>query len=387
VSADSATRSPGPAEPTTQGDAQRPGRRRRLVTIASVAAATALVVGAPAAVFGLADSSHAGGDAAPARSGQRSQSLSASADPTDYHAYVAAATGEVIEADVATGSVIGEISANSPEGVAATPDGSQLFIAQTGQYSVVAVNTATKAQTTIEVGPYPQDVAVSPDGSTVYATVTGGDTGPGGSNVVAVISTATDTVTGDITVGTGPRQVAFAPDGSRAYVTTEQGVDAIDTATGQVVYSVPIPGGAQGLAVSPDGSRLYVTSPPTDSLWVINADSGAVVTHVAAGPEPYSVAVTPDGATAYVADTNSNSVRAISTAGFATIATISVGGLPGVVAVTPDGSQVWVGNMLTGNVTVINPATNTVSGTISAGSGTATLNAEPFSIAFVSVSS
>jgi YVTN family beta-propeller protein len=88
-----------------------------------------------------------------------------------------------------------------------------------------------------------------------------------------------------------------------------------------------------------------------------------------------------------VADTNSNSVRAISTAGFATIATISVGGLPGVVAVTPDGSQVWVGNMLTGNVTVINPATNTVSGTISAGSGTATLNAEPFSIAFVSVSS
>ena len=64
-----------------------------------------------------------------------------------------------------------------------------------------------------------------------------------------------------------------------------------------------------------------------------------------------------------------------------------VGGLPGVVAVTPDGSQVWVGNMLNGNVTVIDAATNTVSGTISAGSGTATLNAEPVSIAFVKVSS
>jgi YVTN family beta-propeller protein len=89
--------------------------------------------------------------------------------------------------------------------------------------------------TSIGVGPYPQDVAVSPDGSLVYATVTGGDTGPGGSDVVAVIGTATNSVTGDITVGTGPRQVVFSPDGDFAYVTTENAIDVIGTATSSVV--------------------------------------------------------------------------------------------------------------------------------------------------------
>ena len=90
---------------------------------------------------------------------------------------------------------------------------------------MLAVNPATKAQQAIEVGPYPQDVAVSPDGKVVYATVTGGDTGPGGSNGVAVIDPATNTVTGDIKTGTAPRQVVFSPEGKTAYVTTETGID------------------------------------------------------------------------------------------------------------------------------------------------------------------
>jgi sugar lactone lactonase YvrE len=36
--------------------------------------------------------------------------------------------------------------------VADTPDGRQLFVAETGQYQVIAVSTATGAQTAITVG-------------------------------------------------------------------------------------------------------------------------------------------------------------------------------------------------------------------------------------------
>jgi YVTN family beta-propeller protein len=310
-----------------------------------------------------------------------------------YDAYVAAAGGdEVLQLNVSTATIVNAFSADTAEGVAVTPDNSQVFIAETGQYDVIPVNVASgKEGTPIEVGAYPQDVAVSPDGSTVYATLTGGDSGPGGSDQVAVISTATDTVTGDITVGTGPRQVAFSPDGTRAYVTTERGVTVIDTAAGSVVATINIPGGAQGLAVSPDGSRVYATSPQTGRLVVIDAATDRVVADIPAGAEPYAVAVTPNGSTAYVADMNSDSVEAIDTAADQKVATIPVGQLPGSIAITPDGSQVWVGNILDGDITVINPATNTVAGTISGApgvppppaGGTATLDGAPLEIAFV----
>jgi YVTN family beta-propeller protein len=223
------------------------------------------------------------------------QAAASRATSADYHAYVAEAGGySVAEVDTATDTVLSDsISADSPEGVAVRPDGSQVFVAEAGQYDVIAVNTATGTETPIEVGPYPQDVAVSPDGSQVYATVTGGDTGPGGSDTVAVINPAADAVVRDITVGTGPRQVVFSPDGSRAHVTTETGISVIDAATGPVTGTIPDSAGTgpQGIAVSPDGRTLYVTNPGTGTVRVISAATGRVTARIAAGAEPFAVAV------------------------------------------------------------------------------------------------
>ena len=86
----------------------------------------------------------------------------------------------VAEVDVATDTILPDTSRRTPGGRRGDPRRVQLFVAETGQYHVIAVNTAPGGDAD-HVGPYPQDVAVSPDGSQVYATVTGGDTGPGGS--------------------------------------------------------------------------------------------------------------------------------------------------------------------------------------------------------------
>ncbi len=402
MSTDPAT---SPARPEGTGSMTKSANRRfsrRTARLSWIAAAALVVLAVPAAAVGIAGGfssghstkvasapgDHARGDAFGFHPALADQALPATTG--DYDAYVAAAGGdEVLQLDVSTDTIVNAFSADTAEGVAVTPDNSQVFIAETGQYDVIPVTVASgKEGTPIEVGAYPQDVAVSPDGSTVYATLTGGDTGPGGSNQVAVISTATDTVTGDITVGTGPRQVAFSPDGTRAYVTTERGVSVIDTASSSVIATIDIPSGAQGLAVSPDGSTVYATSPQTGRLAVIDTANDRVIADIPAGAEPYAVAVTPDGGTAYVADMNSDSVEAIDTATDKTVATIPVGELPGSIAITPDGSQVWVGNILNGDITVISPATNTVAGTISGAPGvplgsTATLDGAPLGIAFV----
>jgi YVTN family beta-propeller protein len=382
---------------STDNETPKHWTRRRTTIVASAVTAGLIVVGAPMTAMALTGTFSSHGtpvvNAPMATAGWTSHTTvtkaalkaiakSAGSNP-DYYAYLAASGGdEVVEVNVAAASIAGTISADSAEGVGVTPDGSDIYIAETGQYYVLAVNATTKAVTQIKVGPYPQDVAVSPTDKVVYATVTGGDTGPGGSDEVAVIDPATNTVTSDIKVGTGPRQVVFSPDGSAAYVTTETGIDVIDTATSTVTRVIPDPAGPQGIAVSPDGSALYVTNPDTGTLLKIDAATGAVTGSIQAGAEPQAVAVSPDGSTLYVADMNSDSVAVISAATLQATKTISVGRLPMSVAVSPDGSQVWVGNGLSGSVSIISTATNAIIATVGGGPGTSTLDGAFTGIAF-----
>jgi YVTN family beta-propeller protein len=381
--------------------AKRRGRRRIVVVASAVSAGLIAFVGAPVtglALSGTFDAAH-GTPAAKAqitagswtshsavtKAALTAISKSAGSDP-DYYAYAAAAGGdEIIEVDVADASIVGTISADTASGVAISPDGSTAYITETGQYYVIADDLATNTEKEIKVGAYPEDVAVSPSGNVVYATVTGGDTGPGGSDVVAVIDPSTDTVTGDIKVGTAPRQVVFSPDGSTAYVTTETGIYEISTATSKVIRVIPeatATNGPQGLAVSPDGSTLYVTNPDAGTVVAINAATGKITGSMAGLAEPEAVAVTPDGSTLYVADMNSDSVSVLSAATLKVTGTIAVGRLPMSVTVSPDGSQVWVGNGLSGSVSIISTATDGTIATVGGGPGTSTLDAAITGIAF-----
>jgi YVTN family beta-propeller protein len=380
-----------------------------LAACAAAAAVAAAAIVVPGALSGL--TAH---HASPPRTAQ-AHGLAAAATGTDYHVFVSSVENEVAEFDSASGKLlaglglrdsIGSTVLDSPIGIAATPDGSQVFVADEGKSNVLAVNTATGSPTEIELsgnpppglataplpaGPlasagFPEDVAVSPDGSFVYATVTGPpNTGPGGPHLLAVISTATDKVTGTIAVSDGPRQVVFSPDGSRAYVTAAQKIDVVDTAAGKLIAAIPdtTPGGPQDLAVSPDGKTLYVTNPVPQTLTEISTATGRVTRTIRGGDEPYAVAVSPDGASVYVTDMNSDSVKVISAKTSKTITSIAVQGLPGSAAFTPDGSQLWVGNILQGSISVIDPATNTVAGTVTAGPTQETIDAAPMGFAFV----
>ena len=71
-----------------------------------------------------------------------------------------------------------------------------------------ATNTVTSRS---EVRAFPEGVAVSPDGSRVYVA-------NAGSSTVSVIDTATNTVTATIAVGLWRYGVAVTPDGSKVYV-------------------------------------------------------------------------------------------------------------------------------------------------------------------------
>ena len=71
------------------------------------------------------------------------------------------------------------------------------------------------------MGVNPESLAVTPDGSQVWVADTGPQTGEPSLGGISVISAATDTVTATLPLpGTDPRQIAFSPSGATAYVTT-----------------------------------------------------------------------------------------------------------------------------------------------------------------------
>lgn len=176
---------------------------------------------------------------------------------------------------------------SNPFSVAVTPDGSRAYVANLSGSDVSVVDTATNTQiATIPTGPFTTGVAVSPDGTHVYATYASG----GGQ--LAVISTATDTVTATVSIGAvAATGVAVSPDGTRVYVmATEEpfvpsinGVAVVSTATNTVTgfYEDDNLGDNNSsdgsIAVSPDGSKVYATDAGGSSVDVFSTATGTKI--------------------------------------------------------------------------------------------------------------
>jgi len=68
---------------------------------------------------------------------------------------------------------------------------------------------------------------------------------------------------------------------------------------------------AKPIALSSDGSRAYVANTPADTVDVIDAASGVIVTRISVGIDPVSITVRPDGKEVWVANHVSDSVSVI----------------------------------------------------------------------------
>jgi YVTN family beta-propeller protein len=254
--------------------------------------------------------------------------------------------------------------------------GTTLYFADTGN-STVAVIDASKldpsnynpAEKLINVGLFPQALAVTPNGKQVWVADTGPQTSSSSPADIKVISTATNKITATLRVSGSPSQIAFTS--TRAYVVTSQGLSVYDTATGRQVGQVRGLGDPRGEALSPNGKTVYVTNTRDSELAAISTASDRVTGTTKVGQEPWQVVVSPDGKTVYVTNPDSDTVSVISAATGHVSHTISITGGPAVLGLTPNGKQLWVGDITSAYVTVVNTAGDTVVGSINLGGSTA----------------
>jgi YVTN family beta-propeller protein len=188
------------------------------------------------------------------------------------------------------------------------------LVANEDSGSVAMIDTATNTvTTTIPIGSgtnpsaLPSAIAVTPDGTRAYVTNLNPDN-------VSVIDTARRTVIAKMPVGVLPSGVAVTPDGRLAYVTNACGagpacsypgtVSVVDTATNQVVGNIQVGSFPRGLAITPDGKQVYVANSdsgfPSDVSVITTEDNRVVATIDAIVTSPVGIAITPNGAFAYV---------------------------------------------------------------------------------------
>jgi len=179
---------------------------------------------------------------------------------------------------------------SNPKLLAATPDGSRIYVANAGSNNVSVIATVSSTVTaTIPVGTSPYGVAVSPDGALVLVSNNGGAS-------VSLIDTATNTVVSTIAVGNNPRGVAFSVSGGRAYVACDTAVHVIDVATRTVIATI---GGfqlPQRIAMAPGGATAYVSDLNLNSVSFVNLATNTVtVTGSVAVASVRGLVVLPDG--------------------------------------------------------------------------------------------
>ena len=284
--------------------------------------------------------------------------------------------------DTATNNVKATVNVGlNPHGVAVTPDGTKVYVANTNNEgfntnsNISVIDTATNKVTAnvYQEGMIsPMGVAVTPDGTKVYVT----DSSSG--YVFAINTTTNQIATTWLGAGEFPSGVAVTPDGTKVYVAVayaELGtepenypgfVDVYDTRT-HTFFVVTVGTGANGVAITPDGSNVYVTNSGSNNVSVINTTNNIAYASINVGLNPHGVAVTPDGTKVYVANEGSNNVSVIDTTSKTIYASVPVGKYPFGVAVTPDGTKVYVANEGSNNVSVIDTATNTVTTTVNVG--------------------
>jgi YVTN family beta-propeller protein len=203
--------------------------------------------------------------------------------------------------DIATQTVTTMIAIDPSSGavpfdLAISPDGSTLFIVtangtEQGTLQIVdpAAGTVLKS---IPLGNGPAGIAVTPNGSQVYVANQV-------DNTVSVVSTAAGAVTATLAVGQSPFGVAVTPDGAQIWVANEvdDTVSVIDTTTNQVTGTFPAGAGANAVGFSPDGTKAYVTDGGSNvvgpaagnTVSVLDSASGALIGTITVGSLPMPV--------------------------------------------------------------------------------------------------
>jgi YVTN family beta-propeller protein len=233
-------------------------------------------------------------------------------------AYVALGGNKVAVLDIATNFVVQEVTVgNSPQGVAVSPSGRFVYVANVGSHNVSVIDTQTNVVsstfTPMSTNGLPYGIAVHPTGNRLYVTNWNGQS-------LSVIDPASGLPLAQIPL-VNPRAIAVSPTGSFAYVSQAQPsaprtVAVVDLQQNRVVAEVPM-NLIGNIVFSPDGSRAYFAEGV--EVVVVNTANHTIISRWPLTQEGgltllSSIAISADGSRLYAVTTTDKRLNTIDTA-------------------------------------------------------------------------
>ncbi len=249
----------------------------------------------------------------------------------------------------------------SPWAVALAPDGSKLFVSNTGSpASISVINTAdNRVVATIPLEGPCYSLSISPDGQQLFAPNYN-------DGVIAVLSTSDYGYINYISTGESILSTIATTD--KLYTVSSNYV-LVYSYFGALLANIYVEGNAASIALSPDENILYVTNSLYNIVTAFSTITNNVVAEIATGVNPRGIALSADGRKIYTVNYGSNNVSVINTLTNEVENTIPVGNGPVAIAMSTDGTMLYVTNQTANSVSVINTTSDNAIATITGFSG------------------
>ncbi|MGD8278003.1 MAG: hypothetical protein PVH00_08250 [Gemmatimonadota bacterium] len=296
--------------------------------------------------------------------------------------------GAVVLFDVASGERVGEIDCNASFGgrdwedsyigdLVASDDGSTLYAVDQTNFRVVILDTSTRSLVgSVAVGRYPFGIALTPDGSRVYVANVGqfeysvireaepSDSLRQGLSFPPFSYGSEEAREGGEAEG---YEVPGLGDPNAPEAFSVWGIDVRDRTdprvvsriktgilVGEMVEDFPAVGGSSPNSVVATADRVFVSNGNNDRISVIDIGQDTVIGDLELrldprigalrGLIPFGLALSPDHRRLYVAEAGINAVAVVDVPTLRVLGHIPVGWFPGKLAVTPDGGHLVVAN-------------------------------------------
>jgi YVTN family beta-propeller protein len=283
------------------------------------------------------------------------------------NAYVTDEAGNsVLIFDRLTGSTLEVIPVGtSPKGIVISPDGTKVYIANSGSDSISVLDTITKEVTDtifLGLGIGPEGLAITPDGRFLISANRV-------SNNISIIDPDTYRIIKHIPVGLSPLRVSVSPWGDWAFVTNSRSDNLmiVSLIAKQVVSSIALRPKPIGVRSSPGGDEIFVSCHDSDIIQVVDSNLKEVVSSLRVNRGPIDIVLDRSRGRIYVANAKSNDVSILIESMNMKEATISVGESPNALALDGTRRLLYVVNKGDGTVSIIDLGKERVVDTIKAG--------------------
>ncbi|MEM7349907.1 MAG: YncE family protein [Acidobacteriota bacterium] len=202
----------------------------------------------------------------------------------------------------------------------ASPEGRRIFVSLPDSDRLAVVDTASWTVTSeLDIGSRPTEVALQPDGAYLWVALEGDPETAEGSGV-AVVDTRSLQVVARLATGAGPHEIAFRPDSRFAWMTNggDDSVSQIDVRTLTQVRRLETGDGPASIAYSRRAGAVYVTHTVDGYVVAIDGQSGEITSRIRSLPglgqirfvpgSRLGLAVNPRADTLIVIDTASNRI-------------------------------------------------------------------------------